>query len=58
MHWLLIVLLVSLCALLLAAAGIVRHIWLQRAKTSARLRAKAPAQAARTHDEADLESES
>jgi uncharacterized protein (DUF58 family) len=54
MHWLLIALLVSLCALLLAAAGIVRHIWLQRA----RLRAKAPAQAVQTSDEVDLESES
>jgi hypothetical protein len=54
MHWLLIALLVSLGALLLAAGGILRHIRLQRA----RLRSKGPAHAARTHDEADLESES
>jgi hypothetical protein len=31
MRWLLIVFLVSLGALLFAAAGAVRHIWLQRA---------------------------
>lgn len=30
MRWLMIVLLVSLGALLLAAAGVARHIWLQR----------------------------
>jgi uncharacterized membrane protein len=33
MRWLLIVLLVSLGALLIAAAGVARHIWLQRSKT-------------------------
>ena len=32
MRWLLIVLLVSLGALLFAAAGVFRHIWRQRAK--------------------------
>ncbi|MGD1108195.1 MAG: hypothetical protein ABR865_14215 [Terracidiphilus sp.] len=32
MRWLLIVLLVSLGALLVAAAGAARHIWQQRAK--------------------------
>lgn len=32
MRWLLIVLLVSLGALLLAAAGVARYIWLQHAK--------------------------
>ena len=32
MRWLLIVLLVSLGALLVAAAGAARHIWLQRTK--------------------------
>jgi sialic acid synthase SpsE len=32
MRWLMIVLLVSLGALLLAAAGVARHIWLQRTK--------------------------
>jgi hypothetical protein len=30
MRWLMIALLVSLAALLLAAAGLARHIWLQR----------------------------
>jgi len=32
MRWLLIVLLVSLGALLFAAAGLARHVWLQRTK--------------------------
>ncbi len=32
MRWLLIVFLVSLGALLFAAAGVARHIWLQRNK--------------------------
>jgi hypothetical protein len=32
MRWLMIALLVSLGALLLAAAGLARHIWLRRAK--------------------------
>jgi uncharacterized membrane protein len=32
MRWLLIVFLVSLGALLFAAAGVARHIWLQRTK--------------------------
>jgi hypothetical protein len=32
MRWLLIGLLVSLGALLFAAAGVARHIWVQRAK--------------------------
>ena len=32
MHWLMIALLVSLCALLLAAGGVARHIWLHRAR--------------------------
>jgi uncharacterized iron-regulated membrane protein len=32
MRWLLIVLLVSLGALLVAAAGAARHIWLQRTR--------------------------
>jgi hypothetical protein len=38
MRWLMIGLLVSLGALLFAAAGVARHIWLQRAK----LRHEAP----------------
>jgi Flp pilus assembly protein CpaB len=33
MRWLMIVLLVSLVALLVAAGGVARHIWLQRAKS-------------------------
>jgi len=32
MRWLLIVLLVSLAALLIAAAGVARHIWQQRSR--------------------------
>jgi uncharacterized protein (DUF58 family) len=32
MRWLMIALLVSLGALLLAAAGVARHVWLQRAR--------------------------
>jgi hypothetical protein len=32
MRWLMIALLVSLVALLLAAAGVARHIWLQRSR--------------------------
>jgi hypothetical protein len=34
MFWLMIVLLASLVALLLAAAGVARHIWVQRAQLS------------------------
>ena len=32
MRWMMIVFLVSIAALLLAAAGVARHIWLQRAR--------------------------
>jgi hypothetical protein len=32
MFWLMIVLLVSLAALLVAVAGLMRHIWLQRGR--------------------------
>jgi len=32
MRWLMIALLASLAALLLAAAGVARHIWLQRGR--------------------------
>ncbi len=32
MRWLMIVLLVSVAGLLLAAAGVARHIWLQRSR--------------------------
>lgn len=34
MRWMMIALLVSLAALLLAAAGVARHIWLQRSRLS------------------------
>jgi hypothetical protein len=52
MHWLLIALLVSLLGLLLAAAGMARHIWLQRAHLSG----GEPAEVIETADERDLES--
>jgi hypothetical protein len=54
MHWLLIALLVSLLGLLLAAAGMARHIWLQRA----RLTSTEPAEVIEPADEKDLESKS
>jgi hypothetical protein len=54
MHWLMVALLVSLCALLVAAAGVARHIWLQHA----RQRGIESVRAARSGEEADLESES
>jgi hypothetical protein len=53
MQWLMVALLVSLGALLLAAAGVARHIWLQHA----RQRGIEPARAAGSGEEADLESE-
>jgi hypothetical protein len=56
MRWLLIGLLVSLGALLLVAAGVARHIWLQRAK----LRHKPPVgdtAAQGQADESDVEIE-
>jgi len=53
MRWLMIGLLVSLGALLIAAAGVARHIWLQRAM----LRRKPPA-AVDPAEEAELERKS
>jgi uncharacterized membrane protein len=60
MRWLLIALLVSLAALLMAAAGVVRHIQLQRTRSLS----KPPADAGQTPDaapgpaeEADQETE-
>jgi hypothetical protein len=56
MRWLLIVLLVSLAALLIAAAGMTLHIWVQRA----RLRSRPPEGAGTAPDpaeEADQETE-
>ena len=49
MRWLLIVLLVSLVAMLIAAAGMTLHIWLQRA----RQRSRSSAGAAKTPDTAE-----
>jgi hypothetical protein len=51
MHWLLIALLVSVCALLLATGGLARHIWLNRARP----REPEPVKNVRTRE--DLESE-
>ncbi len=51
MHWLMIALLVSLGALLLATGGLARHIWLHRA----RQRKAQTTQSARGSE--DLESE-
>jgi hypothetical protein len=48
MRWLMIGFLVSLGALLMAAAGLVRHVWLQRRKH--RLRALAALDAAHETD--------
>jgi hypothetical protein len=48
MRWLMMGLLVSLGVLLLAVAGVARHIWLQRAK----LRRKPPAGAGKALDPA------
>lgn len=53
MRWLMIGLLVSLGALLLAAAGMARHIWLQRR----RKHDKQPPDDRVVLDETDLESE-
>jgi hypothetical protein len=43
MRWLMIALLVSLGALLLAAAGVARHVWLQRARLHSNPNAGPPA---------------
>jgi hypothetical protein len=50
MRWLMIALLVSLGVLLIAAAGMARHIWLQRAKLRSRT-----SEALDTAEESDLE---
>jgi hypothetical protein len=50
MRWLLIVFLVSLAALLFAAAGMARHIWLQRARSR-----RVPAMAFEPTEETDME---
>ncbi len=56
MHWLIIALLVSLGGLLLAAAGMARHILLQRAKLR-RQASSAEHRASGIPEETDLESE-
>jgi hypothetical protein len=50
MRWLMIAFLVSMGALLIAAAGMARHIWLQRAKLRSR-----PSQAFEAAEDTDLE---
>lgn len=50
MRWLMIAFLLSLGALLFAAAGMARHIWLQRAKLRSR-----PSQALEAAEESDIE---
>jgi hypothetical protein len=53
MRWLLIALLVSLAALLIAAAGMTLHIWVQRA----RLRSKPSAGSGRILDSTAIRTE-
>jgi hypothetical protein len=52
MRWLMIGFLVSLGALLIAAAGMARHIWMQRAKLR-----RVPSAALEPGEESDLELE-
>ena len=55
MRWLLVALLVSLEALLIAAVGVARHIWVRRtrvrSKESTNITASAPAEEAETQTE-------
>jgi uncharacterized membrane protein len=52
MRWLLVALLVSLVALLIAAAGVARHVWVRRdrarSKASASIADSAPAEEVET----------
>jgi hypothetical protein len=57
MRWLLIALLVSMGGLLLAAAGVVRHVWLHRNRPKEGA-TQGDAVVLRTREETDLESES
>lgn len=50
MRWLLILLIVSVCALLIASAGVALHIWRQHKNPDA------PAETS-VHEETDIESE-
>ena len=54
MRWLLIVLIVSLCALLLATGGLAWHIWRQHRKTPVPDRELSGAE---VHEESGIESE-
>jgi uncharacterized iron-regulated membrane protein len=54
MRWLLIVLLVSVCALTIASAGVAWHIWRQHAKSSRTERNAGHADAS-PHDEIEPE---
>jgi hypothetical protein len=54
MRWLLIVLLVSLAAMLVAAAGMALHIWVRRAHLSSR---PLPGPTPGTAEDADQETE-
>lgn len=55
MRWLLICLLVSVVVLLLAAAGVARHIWMERRNHSRG--SVTPSPAKRLADETDIEPE-
>jgi uncharacterized membrane protein len=58
MRWLLIALLVSLAALLIAAVGGAWHIWLQRSKLPRSLAGRqAPDSASRPAEESEVETE-
>ena len=60
MRWLMICLLVSLVGLLLAAAGVARHIWLKHRELNARTGGTAIARAGKGRDlveEIDVEPE-
>jgi flagellar basal body-associated protein FliL len=56
MRWLLIVLLVSICALILASAGVAWHIWRQHAKSRRNASGGDPSDAV-IHEESDIETE-
>jgi hypothetical protein len=60
MRWLLIALLVSLAALLIAAAGVTLHIWVQRARLRSKPSAgggQVPDSTALPAEETDVETE-
>ncbi len=57
MRWLLIALLISLGGLLLAAAGVARHVWMHRKRTK-EIQLQNDAVVVGAPEESDLESES